>query len=181
MNENDKQAFEAARAKNEGCSNNFQFGFSRGWKAALEYARWQQEPVATLFGTLPVYDIESKADSLLRLTDEELNLLWKRNVLDPLRADLEFAHAIMDAMQSKAPAAPTIDECEHEIRLVRARNERLEAEVRELMEKALDHLVNLQPHIPNACRPGHEPFIDSHVDMAMRYLKDALAKQGGGV
>ena len=46
----------------------------------------------------------------------------------------------------------------------------------EAMRKAHDHLMNLQPHIPVACYPGHEGFIDSHVNEAMRVLDAALAK-----
>lgn len=58
-----------------------------------------------------------------------------------------------------------------------ARIEALEAEVARLrgaVQKADDHLTNLQPHIPQACYPGHEGFIDSHVDCAQEVLRAAL-------
>ncbi len=35
------------------------------------------------------------------------------------------------------------------------------------LSKIHDELMNLQPHIPQACKPGHCSFIDSHVDVAM--------------
>jgi hypothetical protein len=57
------------------------------------------------------------------------------------------------------------------------RIEALEAEVARLrgaVQKADDHLTNLQPHIPQACYPGHEGFIDSHVDCAQEILRAAL-------
>lgn len=38
------------------------------------------------------------------------------------------------------------------------------------VQEAHDELINLQPHIPQACIPGHEPFIDSHVDKAIEIL-----------
>lgn len=38
------------------------------------------------------------------------------------------------------------------------------------IQGAHDELMNLQPHISQSCRPGHEPFIDSHVDKAMELL-----------
>ena len=44
-----------------------------------------------------------------------------------------------------------------------------------VIEDAHRHLVNVQPHIPEACYPGHEIFIDSHVDMAIKVLGAALA------
>ena len=42
--------------------------------------------------------------------------------------------------------------------------------LREKMQKAHDELMNLQPHIPQACIAGHEGFIDDHVDAAMNLL-----------
>jgi len=53
--------------------------------------------------------------------------------------------------------------------------DRLTAEIEQLqerMQKAHNHLINLQPHIPQACYPGHEAFIDSHIDEAMKLLSE---------
>jgi hypothetical protein len=36
-------------------------------------------------------------------------------------------------------------------------------------------LTNLQPHIPQACYPGHEVFIDNYVDQALDIIRAALA------
>jgi len=61
------------------------------------------------------------------------------------------------------------------------RIEALEAEVARLrgaVQKADDHLTNLQPRIPQACYPGHEGFIDSHVDCAQEILRAALTEIG---
>ncbi len=46
---------------------------------------------------------------------------------------------------------------------------------RNALEKVHDELMNLQPHIPQACKPGHESFIDSHVDEAMKGIDQALS------
>jgi len=45
-------------------------------------------------------------------------------------------------------------------------------QLQERMQKAHNHLINLQPHIPQACYPGHESFIDSHIDEAMKLLSE---------
>lgn len=37
-------------------------------------------------------------------------------------------------------------------------------------------LVNLQPHIPQACQAGHESFIGTPVDEALRIIRQALAR-----
>lgn len=44
----------------------------------------------------------------------------------------------------------------------------------EALQKIYDELMDLQPHIPLACIPGHEPFIDIHVDRALEFAKKAL-------
>jgi len=61
-----------------------------------------------------------------------------------------------------------------------AERDALAAEVERLRgatRASYDHLMNLQPHIPQACKQGHEPFIDSHVDEAMRILLEALKEE----
>lgn len=42
--------------------------------------------------------------------------------------------------------------------------------LRTVVKGALDELINLQPHIPQSCYPGHEKFIDTHVDAAIKLL-----------
>ena len=42
------------------------------------------------------------------------------------------------------------------------------------LENIYKELMDLQPHIPQACIPGHEPFIDTHVDRALEFAKKAL-------
>lgn len=39
-----------------------------------------------------------------------------------------------------------------------------------------DELVNLLPHIPQACYPGHQPFIDAHVEQAIKLARDPAAR-----
>lgn len=50
-------------------------------------------------------------------------------------------------------------------------NMRLLVEVRDL-------LINLQPHIPQACQPGKESFIDAYVDTALARLTTLLDDYG---
>ena len=44
----------------------------------------------------------------------------------------------------------------------------------ESLKEVRDELTNLQPHIPDACYPGREKFIDSHVDVALGKITAAL-------
>ena len=45
---------------------------------------------------------------------------------------------------------------------------------REALESVYNDLMNLQPHIPEACYPNHQTFIDAHVDKAMKTLRETL-------
>lgn len=49
--------------------------------------------------------------------------------------------------------------------------------LRSALVTARDQLINLQPHIPQACKQGHEPFIDSHVDAALEAINSGLANE----
>jgi hypothetical protein len=57
--------------------------------------------------------------------------------------------------------------------LVPAMADRIEA-LEAALRDADGHLTNLQPHIPQACYPGQEGFIDAHVDEAIRVIRAAL-------
>lgn len=46
MKMNEKLAFESALNLVQGCSDQFRMGFAHGYKAALEWAKSEQEPVA---------------------------------------------------------------------------------------------------------------------------------------
>jgi len=42
------------------------------------------------------------------------------------------------------------------------------------LESVYDDLMNLQPHIPEACYPNRQTFIDAHIDKAMKTLRETL-------
>lgn len=52
-----------------------------------------------------------------------------------------------------------------------------EARIQELkncLTKVQDELTNVQPHIPQACYPGREKFIDAHLDVAREAIEKVL-------
>lgn len=76
-------------------------------------------------------------------------------------------------MRSQLVADPLCAEAAAALDALEAENRRL----REAVQKADDHLTNLQPHIPQACYPGREGFIDSHINCAQEILRAALPDQ----
>jgi hypothetical protein len=52
------------------------------------------------------------------------------------------------------------------------------AKLQERIAKAVKELLNVQPHIAQACLKGHEIFIDSHIDMALEHLTGTPHRQG---
>ncbi len=55
--------------------------------------------------------------------------------------------------------------------------EKLDEETHEKICKAYDLLINLQPHIPQVCRIGHEGFIDNYVDPVIEILGGILNRE----
>lgn len=91
--------------------------------------------------------------------------------------EIQNLRAENERLRLEAPAAnKMVSVLNEDIRELRAENKRLRAALLE----AERHLVNLQPHIPQACIPSHESFIDSHVDVAITTIRVALADQGKG-
>jgi hypothetical protein len=73
---------------------------------------------------------------------------------------------MVDRPKSIGQAHRVFSQMEKEIERLTTEGERKDAAIL----AAYDELMNLQPHIPQACKPGHGGFIDSHVDEAMRVL-----------
>ena len=46
---------------------------------------------------------------------------------------------------------------------------------RKTIQEVHDLLMNLQPHIPQACYPGHAGFIDNYIDPALEKLAELLS------
>jgi len=57
-----------------------------------------------------------------------------------------------------------------EIKTLTAQNQKYQ----EALESVYDDLMNLQPHIPEACYPNRQTFIDAHIDKAMKTLRETL-------
>lgn len=45
---------------------------------------------------------------------------------------------------------------------------------RQTLIEVLELLENVQPHIPQACKRGHENFIDAYIDLALEKIRSSL-------
>ncbi len=101
--------------------------------------------------------VKERDEALRKLEDTRNDLAATVYACDGLKAELEEARADVTVAEVNSQHF----QCES-IRLHKA------------IEDAHNHLVDLQPHIPIACYPKHEQFIDNHVDCAMEVLEKAL-------
>ncbi len=47
--------------------------------------------------------------------------------------------------------------------------------------KAVAELIDVQPHLEQACYPGHAGFIEAHIDMALEHLTGVPHNKGSPV
>jgi hypothetical protein len=105
-----------------------------------------------------------------------------------LDLDAQLVDAFMDSVESFVKAEYTESEAARfKERVMLSLRSTLIARVRELEAAPLSlegarealrqieaHLTNLQPHIPQACYPGHAGFIDNYVNPCLEIARRAL-------
>jgi hypothetical protein len=112
--------------------------------------------------------LEHQAAEITALRDKLATAIKERDMANDAReahakcttALIAGAEAATEAAEARALAAT-------------AESDRL----RRALVEADRQLTNLQPHIPQSCYPGHTGFIDTHVDLALEAISQALKEQ----
>lgn len=153
-------------------------------------AQTPQAPTATEIVAITEFAAHAQiGPTSAKPTDAELDRLGYESDSDGLKAVLELLDAVGDAKTNgNAFAAVCAFRKQERIAGAKAAIARWGAPatadaLTEALEYAEGMLTNLQPHIPQACYPGRQKFIDNYVDPVLEKLRAALAapQQGAGV
>lgn len=117
------------------------------------------------------------------LADEEANsLAFDAERAERLKAQSEAAALAkrLEAAEAVAAADGTLHGAvEHWQAKAAERQAKVEA-MRDKFSEVDGLLTSLQPHIPQACYPGHAVFIDDYIDPALGLIRSAMQQQKGG-